>query len=365
MKILYIITQADGGGAQGYTLTLAKHFKGLLAAGTEADQLFTEAQNAGVPVFRLKYLKRNINPIYDLMAVFEIAKLIKQQRPDIVHLNSTKAGFLGSLTKPFHKAKIIFTAHGFRHLEPLSPLSRWFYKFLEKLSSRFRDSIITIPETDRRSAIAASIISQNKISTIHNGLAPVPFLTREQAKRELNIPPDKFVFGTIANFYKTKGLDVLVDAISRLNMRVRSRYHFVLIGDGPEFLNLKSKILNLNLNNIRLPGKITRANMLLPAFDAFVLPSRKEGFPYALLEAMQAGLPIIASKTGGIGEALGDAGWLVPPEDAASLARALAWIADDAEARRTLSQKAQKRAAFFSEERMLMETQKVYEKVLR
>src|SRR5665213_2048423 len=97
MKILYVITQADGGGAQKYVLALAKHFGGEIAAGTESMQLFEAARAAGIPTHPLKYLKRNINPLWDTLACFELLMLIRKLKPDIVHLNSSKAGFIGSL----------------------------------------------------------------------------------------------------------------------------------------------------------------------------------------------------------------------------------------------------------------------------
>src|SRR5258708_2724798 len=112
-KILYVITQADGGGAQKYVLSLAKHFGGEIAAGVENQELFADAQKLGVRVHPLRFLKRNIDFVWDILACFELIMLIKKLKPDIVHLNSSKAGFIGSIIKPLVGAKIIYTAHGF------------------------------------------------------------------------------------------------------------------------------------------------------------------------------------------------------------------------------------------------------------
>src|SRR5574337_45429 len=139
MKILYVITLADGGGAQQYTLELAKYFKGAIAAGTEEQKLFADAQAAGLPTFGLRHLKRNINPWHDLLAIFELRRLIRELKPDIIHLNSTKAGFLGSIAGWLAGTKVVFTAHGFRYLEPLSPAGKRFYLMVEKFASLFRD----------------------------------------------------------------------------------------------------------------------------------------------------------------------------------------------------------------------------------
>src|ERR1700690_3366587 len=110
MKILFIITQGHGGGAQKYTLALAKHFGGAIAAGLEDSELFRAAQLAGVKTFPLQHLMRDINPLQDFLAMLEIRQLIKNLDVDVVHLNSSKAGVLGSFAAIGLKKKVIFTA---------------------------------------------------------------------------------------------------------------------------------------------------------------------------------------------------------------------------------------------------------------
>jgi len=370
MDILYIITQADGGGAQNYTLTLAKTFGGKLAAGSEDSKLFDAAGKAGIETFPLRHLKRAINPFHDFLAVWEIRELIKTLDPDIVHLNSSKAGVLGSFAAMGLKKKVVFTAHGFVFNEPLDAATKAFYLALEKTASSYRDFIITVSDADKQSALDSNLIKADKIQTIHNGIAPINFLSKEQARTALGLANNKLVIGTIANFYKTKGLDVLVKAVSMLAYDIRNKIEVVIIGDGPESENLKLKIENLNLKEqFKLLGKIDNAGTFLKAFDVFTLPSRKEGLPYTLLEAMQAGLPIVASNVGGIAEALGDAGFLVRADDAQELSTVLSKIISDLNSHgpayfNELSHKAKQRAAMFTEEKMLSETGKVYQKLM-
>lgn len=379
MKILYIITQADGGGAQKYTLALAKHFGGAIAAGNEASRLFTDAQRAGLTTFELKHLKREINPWHDILAVWEIRELIKSYNPDIVHLNSSKAGVLGSFAAAWIKAsaslfggrykmiypKIVFTAHGFIFNEPLPKPVKAFYLALEKIASGYRDFIIAVSDADRQSALDNKIIAADKIATVHNGLPAVDFLPKNQAKKELRLDENKLIIGNTSNFYLTKGLDVLIKSISLLNDAIKNRCQFVFMGDGPERKNLELGIRNYGLeNNIKLLGKIDAASLYLKAFDAFVLPSRKEGLPFALLEAIQAGLPIIATKVGGIPETLDDAGILVEPENSEELAQAIWSVLANPPKQKELSQKALERAKLFTEEKMLEETEKIYKRAL-
>ena len=379
MKILYIITQADRGGAQKYVLCLARHFGGTIAAGNEAGQLFEAARNLQLTTYNLQHLKRNINPWNDLLAACEIRQLIKNLRPDIVHLNSTKAGILGSFAciglktgdwflngrQKSNHPKIIFTAHGFIFNEPLNFAVKNFYLALEKIASGYRDFIITVSDADRDSALAYKLIAPNKITTIHNGIGQIEFLDKPQARAALKLPDDKIIIGTIANFYKTKGLDVLIKAVAMINEEIKSKIQVVIIGDGPEFGNWKLEIGNLQLENtIKLLGKIENAAKYLRAFDCFVLPSRKEGLPYTLLEAMQAGLPIVATNVGGNPEALNDAGILIEPENPQALADAILKLTNDKNLAAQLSAKALQKSAEFTEAQMLQKTESIYRRVL-
>lgn len=396
MKLLYIITQADGGGAQKYVLALAKHFKGAIAAGystpspalrsdsksSEAQKLFDDAKNLQLTTYNLQHLRRNIHPWHDLLAMWEIRQLIRITKPDIVHLNSTKAGILGSFAAIGLKVKVIFTAHGFRFLEPLSNASKSFYLALEKTASLYRDFIISVSDADKKAALDNNVIAENKIQTIYNGLEQINFLPQDEARKALGLPlpsssplrgedkggGKKFVFGTVANFYKTKGLDVLVDATSMLDDEIKNKVLFAIIGDGSHLplspFTRGSTPQGGGGDYIKFLGKIPGASKYLKAFDAFILPSRKEGFPYAILEAMQAGLPVIASKVGGIPEALGDAGILVPADDAKALAGEMQNLLADENLRKALSQKSLERSKLFTEEKMLSETEKIYQKLL-
>jgi glycosyltransferase involved in cell wall biosynthesis len=392
MNILYIITQADGGGAQKYVLALAKYFRGAIVAGDEAAKLFDDAKAAGLETFTLKHLRRNIHPWHDFWAIWEIRELVKNLRPDIVHLNSTKAGVLGSFACMGIKTKVVFTAHGFRYNEPLSYLSKNFYLAGEKIASSYRDYIICVSDADKESALKHHLIAPNKISTIYNGLPALNFLAKDEACRALNLPPhpfpspsglrlrgsdsrrrgikgggDKFIFVTVANFYKTKGIDILIEAVRLLPGEIKDKSLFAIIGDGSEFENCKLKIEKLKLSPyIKLLGKILDAKQYLKAFDGFILPSRKEGFPFTMLEAMQAGLPIIATNVGGIPEALGDdAGILIKPEDPKALGEAIEAVLEDKNKATELSQKAAERSKLFTQEKMLAETQKIYELVFQ
>ncbi len=366
MKILYIITQADGGGAQKYVLDLAKNFNGTIAAGNEGVKLFYDARKAGVSCIELRCLKRNIHPFYDVLALFEIIKLAREEKPDIIHLNSSKAGFLGSLAKPFVKAKIIFTAHGFIFNEPLPWPAKTFYLALEKFAGFFRNYIICVSQNDKKSALRHRLIAKNKMGAVYNGIPKIEFLPRNSARTALNLPDDKIIIGSVANFYKTKGLDVLISAIALLDDATKSKVLCAIIGEGRERKALEQQISDLGLKDkVKLLGYRSDTPAAIKAFDIFVLASRKEGLPYTLLEAMQAGLPLITTNVGGNPEAVADAAIVIDPEDPAQLARAITEIANSNAAAAALSAKALERSKMFTQTKMLEQTAAVYRQVLK
>ncbi len=354
MKILYIVTQADGGGAQKYVLTLAKHFKGAIAAGTESTQLFTAATRLQLTTYNLHHLKRNISPLHDLLAIFEIRALIKKLKADVVHLNSTKAGLLGSLASVGLKTKVVFTAHGFIFNEPMPAWKKTFYIAVEKFASLFRDFIITVSDADKKSALENSIISKNKIQTVYNGIPQISFKTREQAREHLDLPQNLKIFGVIANKPETHRYIKGIDVIEETSNFLPDNSAIVIIGGTEQTTGINKKF-------IQLPYE-PEVQSLLKAFDLLIIPSRKEGLPYTLLEAMQAGLPVVATRVGGIPVALGDAGLLVEAGNAKALAEAINSLSDE-EKCKALSLKAQKRAKLFTEEQMLNNTESVYKKV--
>jgi glycosyltransferase involved in cell wall biosynthesis len=322
-KILHIITQSDFGGAQRYIFDLATNldksqYSVTVAAGGN-EELFTRLKGSNLAVFKLKKLIRPISPISDILAYFEIKKLIKELKPDVVHLNSSKAGVLGSLAAKKQKVpKIIYTAHGFVFNEPLNPIIKWIYKLVELSNAKRVDRIIAVSEYDKQTGIKAGI-DENKITTIHNGIDPnIPFLSREESRSKLNIQSSKPVIGCIANFYYTKGLDVLIQAMSGIDAQL------TIIGDGMLRTRLEQQIKKLNLSNkVFLAGPIPSASIYLKAFDLFALASRKEGLSYTILEATSANIPIVATRVGGTPEIIQDNinGYLADPENPNELAK--------------------------------------------
>ncbi|OHB19917.1 MAG: hypothetical protein A2666_03160 [Parcubacteria group bacterium RIFCSPHIGHO2_01_FULL_47_10b] len=336
-KILYLVTKSEWGGAQEYVCNLATslpkdQFEVLVLAGEGNDELFQELSKSGIRYQKLKYTKRAINPFTDLKALFELKKIFKREKPDIIHLNSSKIGFLGSLAgKPFN-LKIIYTAHGWVFNEPLSPVLKKIYYWIEKKSSAWKDVIICVSEADRRLALKNHF--QSNIITIHNAVdwEKLDFLPPEEARGKLlqlltpdlrtnlsSPSPSSKLITAIANLYQTKGLNYLIEAAKILTEK-NPDLKFVIIGEGPARKSLESQIKKYQLEDkILLTGKVPQAHRYLKAFDLLVLPSVKEGLPYIILKAVAIAVPLVATRVGGLPEVV-DHNFLVEPKNPQALA---------------------------------------------
>jgi len=360
-RILYVITQGAWGGAQRYVFDLATKssddFEVALAVGEfdkPHDLQEKLLQFPNIKLLNLKHLRRSISPWHDMMAVLELVSIYKNAEPDIVHLNSSKAGVIGSLAKvyysiffPHHSIKIIYTVHGWVFKEPSSKLIKEMYFWAEKITARWKKKIIVLSKEEEKIAVVDLGLKTEKLSLIPLGIDSIKFLDQSVAvdflSKKLNCNfGDIKIVGTIANLFHTKGLDVLVNAVNKIKEKAQGKVKFVIIGDGPEKENLVSLIKIYNLENeILLAGSITDASKYLPAFDLFILPSRKEGLPYTLLEAGQAQLPIIATEVGGVPSLIKDKvnGLLIKPEDPTALANALEYAIEHPEEMRVMANK--------------------------
>ena len=402
-KILFIITQSEIGGAQKYVLEIAAHldrnkYEIVVAAGPDGKwELLKRLEKSGVKTKKLWFLKRKINPIFDILGLLEIYLFIKRENPDILHLNSSKAGILGSLAAwlsaklekssssnsrrflLYSRSLIIYRIGGWAFNDPIPWWQKIIYILVEKLSSQWKDIIIVNSESDKKIALKYRICPEEKIKVIYNGIDAdkIDFLPKEKAIRiliknyKLQITNYKqntkhkaqtIVIGTIANFYKTKGLEYLIETARVINIKYQiSNIKYIIIGDGSQKSKLENLIKKYRLENyLFLVGQIPEASKYLKAFDIFILPSVKEGMPWTILEAMAAGLPIIATNVGGVPETIenGKNGVLVEPKNAKELAKAILKLIKNKSLGNSLAKRAKQTVEEkFGLEKMLSETE--------
>ncbi len=356
-KLLFVITQGVVGGAQKNVFDLASSFKDsyevLVAIGGEVNSdLANKLEDQKIKTHHLKFLGRDINILDDFLAFFEILKLYKKEKPDIIHLHSSKIGLFGAIagfvyklgTK--HKPKIIFTAHGWIFKEDMSNKKRFVAIFLAWLAAKFQDKIICVSEDDFNKAVKYKIAPTRKLFIIHNAIKNENFLTKEKARVEISkivgkeLKEDYFVVTNLGRLYANKGLNYLIKAIQEIKDRLQTSSYklqdlkLVIFGDGPEREALERQVTSDKLQNcVFLVGDKSNVSQYLKAFDAMVLSSVKEGFPYALLEAGMAGVPVVATNVGGIGEIIkdGETGILIESKDIKALTEAILKINNDKE----------------------------------
>lgn len=317
---------SGGGGATRYVHDLAAHlpaeYEAVVAAGPDGGgSLLARLQGAGVRTHQLRHLHRPINLPSDYRACRELAELFRAEQPDVIHLNSSKAGILGALASR-RRYRTVYTAHGWVFREDIPARRRYVYAQIERLSSRYCDRIIVLSDSDHLAGLKLGI-PPRKLALIRNGILDHQFAPRAQARAVLgqlagvDLEGRKVVL-TLALFFATKGLSYLINAVAQ----ARTDYVSVILGDGMLRPQLEAQVRRLGLGDrVFMPGYEDNGSRLLRGADLYVLPSVKEGLPYALLEAMQAGVPVVATRVGGVAEVLDRL--VVEPGDARALAVAI------------------------------------------
>lgn len=377
-KIFYLITKGNFGGAQRYVYDLAtnlsdEQFEVTVIIG-EGGELEKHLKVAKIKTQKIDGLVRDVSLLNEWRVFWQLIKLFRKEKPDIIHLNSSKIGALGALAGRLTGIKkIIFTGHGWAFNEKRPWWQKIIIYKLHWLTVFLSHTTIAVSQKTKDQLIKMPFI-KNKFTVIHNGVAPTNFLPREQSREELankiwkkGLDLDSlnkvFIIGTIAELHKNKGLDTLILALAQIKEKLNNTIVWI-IGEGEEKDKLKELIkLNKLKDHVFLLGKISEAKKYLKAFDLFVLPSRTEAFPYALLEAGQAGLPVIASSVGGIPEVISDfeLGILVRPNNIKEIKLALSRILDNELERISFGKHlAKKINKEFTVEKMVRETIKIY-----
>jgi glycosyltransferase involved in cell wall biosynthesis len=339
-RVLYIITRAEYGGAQTHVLNLAcamrQYFDVAVATGEEG-YLAEACRDKAIPVHTVPYLQREISPAADARALWEIQKLIKRLQPDLIHTHTFKAGFLGRLASYLRSVPSIHTVHSWLYGTPALPR---LWSILgapsERLAAHWCQRLITVSEAGARIAREHRLVPDARIVTIHNGIPDCS--ERANPCRGDHSP----VITMVARFTEVKEHDILLRAFASIFPGPRLR----LIGDGPLRKSSEKLAQELGIHDhVEFLGDREDVASLLATSDVFVLASNFEMFSLSILEAMRAGLPVIASDVGGNCEAIdhGKTGFLVPSGSIIALASTLRQVLDDSDLRIRLGREARQR----------------------
>ena len=338
-RLLLLITLSELGGAQTAVALLlpglADRFEVTLAAQGRGP-LCDAAHAAGVRYVELEHVRRAIHPWHDTRGLVELVRLCRRLRPDIVHAHSSKVGVLGRLAAWFAGVPVrVYTVHGWS-FAAYDGLAGRVYLWLERLMRPLTTAVVCVAEATRRQGVAARACDEARTVVVHNAVEVKSFGARAGstgAPRVLSI-------GRLAY---PKDLVTLFAALGRLD----ADYRVSLVGDGPDAADVAAAVSSHGLSDrVELLGARENVSELLARADVFVLSSRSEGFPVSVLEAMAAGLPVVATAVGGVAEAVvdGETGILVAPADPEALAAALERLVEDVELRQRLGAAGRARA---------------------
>jgi glycosyltransferase involved in cell wall biosynthesis len=310
VRIAYLVTRADPiGGAQIHVRDLALaardhgHHPAIITSGQ--GPLIDGFRQAGEPVFVLRHLTAPIRPWSDVRALGEVRAALAEVKPDLVAAHSSKAGILGRLAGRFLRVPVVFTVHGWAFTPGVPGPRAAVYRRLERLVGPLANRLITVSEFDRRLALDAHIAPADRIVTVHNGMPDVASDLRADPRRT----PPRIVM--VARFEPQKDHATLIRALGGLSAQ---SWHLDLIGEGPGMPAMRALAAKLGIaDRIRWLGQRMDVQRLLAEAQVATLITNWEGLPLSILEAMRAGLPVVASDVGGIAETIreGETGYLV------------------------------------------------------
>lgn len=330
------------------------------------DQFVSQLTQAGVPVVPVA-LRRAIDPLADLLALRQLVGIMRRERFDLVHLHSSKAGFLGRLAARMAGGPLsVYTPNGLYFLGlPPSPKRR-FYLGLERLAARLGDCIVATSGGERDVLLRYGIAAPDRLVRIDNGIAPIALpddYDRQARRAALGQAGAGPLIGTAARLTAQKNPALFLDAAA-IVLRDCPDARFVWCGGGElaEAAWARARALEIDHACAFLGHRADVAGVMA-ALDVFWLTSNYEGMPYALLEALALRLPIVATDVVGSRDVVaGTAGLLVPPGDAPALARATLALARSPDRRAALGRAAYARfQERYTLDRMLRAVEHLYQ----
>jgi len=333
------------------------------------DVAFVDSlKSLGVPVHLLP-LRRSIS-LADVLVARALLRMVRRDRFDLIHTHSSKAGFIGRLVAKAVGIPVIHTPNGLYFLEQTG-FKRWFYLALERLAGRATTGLIAVSEGERDIMIQYGLAPRGRVTLIENGVDAATVRDQAEAveaawlRHSLGLNGDEPVIGGAGRMAPQKDPLSFVRAAHQVAQST-PKARFVWCGDGELRLAVEDLARRLNVP-LTVTGHLENAWAVMRLFDVFVLPSLYEGLPFTLLEAMALGVPVVATDVVGTRDVLSgeEAGWLVAPRDALSLARTICGVlAQPAEASRRVAAAKRLMETRFSIDRMIAAHHELYVRVI-
>jgi glycosyltransferase involved in cell wall biosynthesis len=374
-RICHIVGDSRFGGGSKIITRLAVAGRD---AGYDVEVLATDPEfvsyvgRQGVPHVPVDCIWRPVRPHRDLLGLIRLCRFLRRSRYDLVHTHTSKAGFVGRLAARLTGVPaIVHTVHGFSFHEGSHPIPLRLYAALERAAAHWCHRMVTVSEFHRGWALELGIGSPESVLAVPNGIAEPPGVTdeaRKQVRDEFGVGEEQHLVLSMGRLVEGKGLEDLVTAMSIMRDEGYAGMRLLLPGAGPSLESLVRLVSAAQLDDtVVMPGFRSDVGALLSAADAVVLPSYREGLSIALLEAMSAGKPIIASAIGSNLEATdgGNAAVIVPCGEPRALADAIVRLRLNQDEADELAIRARRRwEDQYTEERMISNYLGLYRELL-
>lgn len=389
LRVLRVIARLNIGGPARHVLLLdrglrARGHRTLLVHGSVDEgeaSLESLVDTYSVHAHRIPQLGRRIHLLDDFRAFARLLAIVFRERPDVVHTHTAKAGTLGRLAalafnvtrSRRRRAAVVHTFHGHVLDGYFSPVMNHLVRLAERRLARVTDRIITISPRQRLDIVERfAVAPAARTSVVPLGLDLDALLRLERGAPEwrerLAIPPGAFVVGYVGRLVPIKDPLTLLRATATAARHVPN-LQLLIAGDGPLRPAMERAVVELGMTAVvRFAGWIDDLPGLYATMDVCALSSLNEGTPVALIEAMAAGLPVVATSVGGVPDLVEDerTGLLVPSRDPEALAEALLRLAARPDERRSFGAAARARVAErYSASRLVDDVEKLYIEALR
>jgi glycosyltransferase involved in cell wall biosynthesis len=336
IRLLWLLDSLHVGGAEALALSFAQNhdrdrIELIVAHLRTIDETSLEGQfeKTGVRIVNLR--ARNLR---DVAAFRRLLRFVREEKIELIHAHLVYAILWAAVISRITRVPSVATLH------TAPPAARSKYGLLDRIMAmavnRWSKLVVMVSEAQRQNYIRSGAIEPGKLRTVHNGIDLQRFMrdaedARFRLERELGIPALSPIVITVSVLREVKGIDILLEAARLVAERVPS-VRFVIVGDGPKGNDWKQLAENLRVSDrVHWLGHRDDVDAMLAGCDVFVLPSRADALPTVLMEAMAAGLPVVATDVGGVSEIVEaeKTGRLVPAADPAQLATAIADLLRD------------------------------------
>lgn len=329
LKVLYLINHAGKAGTEKYVYNLVKTFKEkdtkCYFAYSEPGLLSQQMEAMGIDSVRIE-----MKHPFDLKAAKQVAAYCRENNIDVIHTQYPRENYIALLSRRYYSGtRVVYTCH-------LTLKTSFLWKITNKLMTRNNHRIISVCNNGKELLIGNGV-PEEKIDVVFNGIRPSGEVVKNMDKRkELGIDEDTFVIVTLSRYHMAKGLDFFTDSIYELKKMTDKKFKVLYLGDGELFGDIKAQVERLGLSDVIMqPGFRSDAAEILDTSDLYVNSARcYEALSFAILEALDKALPVVATDVGGNSDIINEAndcGILVKYGDTRAMAGAIKAMMDDKE----------------------------------